>query len=238
MSEVFDTRSPDLTRRDAALVRRYGINYPLFVPQIGRKLETYLQRGAVDELLDVLVELAAAGSDQAAALQLYLAVIWAFGTDHESLPASRAKCVAAAHRGDPYAMYVMAWVCRSDGKDVESTNWMRKSATKNGFLPAFVEVGRFAAGGSGFTSPDLSAAFSIFWTSHKLGHRLALGYLANCLMLGAKGWLGRPLGALLWLPAAIRAHFYWRRHPLSERIFVTPVTRKRPLFKSKKGDVS
>jgi hypothetical protein len=230
---VLDSRSPKLSRRDAALVHLHGINYPLFVPETGRRLEAYIARGAVDELLSVLAQLAAAGSDQAASLQAYLATIWAVGADHELLPASRARCFAAAQRGDPYAMYVIAVICRSEGKNAEATKWMSKAATRDGFLPAFVELGRFAANGIGFKSPDLAAAYSLFRSSHRLGHRFALGYMALSLIMGAKGWLGRPLGVLLWLPAMIRSYFFWRRHPLSERIFITPsFPRTRPLFKA------
>jgi hypothetical protein len=233
MAEAFDTQSPELSRRDAALVRRDGINYPLFVPETGRRLEEYIKRGAVDELLDVLAQLAAAGSERAAALQVYLATIWDVGADHESLPASRERCLAGAQRGDAYSMYVTAWVCRTEHRNVDATQWMRKAATRHGFLPAFVEVGRFAASGVGFKAPDLAAAYSILRSAHKLGHRLAMPYMAVCLVLGAKGWLGRPLGALLWLPAILRSYFYWRRHPLSERVFVTPLKPAQPLFKAR-----
>ena len=232
MAAVLDSQSPELTRRDAALVRRHGINYALFVPNTGYGLERYIKRGAANELQNVVAQLATDGSSRAAAFQVYLATVWTLGADHASLPESRARCFAAAHRGDPYAMYVCAWVCLKEGKNVDATNWMRKAATRDGFLPAFVEVGRFAAGGIGFKSPDLAAAFPIFRQSHKLGHRLALVYMANCLMLGVKGWIGRAIGVLLWLPAAIRAHSYWMRYPLSERVFVTPSNRQRPLFKN------
>jgi hypothetical protein len=130
-------------------------------------------------------------------------------------------------------MYVIALICRSERNDAEATKWMSKAATRDGFLPAFVELGRLAANGIGFKSPDLAAAYSVFRSSHRLGHRFALGYMAISLMMGAKRWLARAIGVVLWLPAMIRSYFYWRRHPLSERIFITPLSpRPGPLFKA------
>jgi hypothetical protein len=217
--KVLQQRSPRLSRREAALVRRHGINYPLFIPETGRRLEQYLMRGAASEFIAAVAQLATAGSEQAASLRLYLEVVWGCHTDVEGAQAAREKCLAAAQRGDAYAMYVISLVRRAEGDNADAMNWMRKAATRHGFLPAFVELARYAASGIGFRAPDLSAAYTLMRSSHRLGHRCALGFMAVSLIRGARGWWGRPIGILLWLPAMIRSYLFWMRYPLDERIF-------------------
>lgn len=75
----------------------------------------------------------------------------------------------------------MGWIRRAAGRDAEAMDWLRKAAGKGCFLPAIVDIARFMAGGVGVVAPDPRAALAVLWDAHKLGHRMALVYIAELL---------------------------------------------------------
>ena len=219
-----------LTRRDAGRVYRRVINYPFFMPDLGAAITQLLVAGELGRFVHELQRLAALGSRPAAA---FLAFLYLKGAAGEPPNAERAEalCSSIARDGEPYAQYVMAWICRATARDIEAMNWLRKSGAKGLFLPAIVDVGRFMVGGIGIESPDARAALAVLWDAHKLGHRMALVYISEIFRRGFLGAIGRIFGVLLFPIAFTRATLFARRWPLSERAFVILAAMKHPLFK-------
>jgi hypothetical protein len=212
MREILESRAIPTSHDQAFQLWKHGINYPLFVPNLGPGVVELLQRGAVRELLVELQRRAELGSDSAASLLAYLS-IHGISLDPRASSFATERCHAAATGGDSYAQFVLAWTRRKLNDDAGALEWMMKAATKGFFLPAFVDVGRFLAGGAGFKAPDRRGAIEVLWRAHRLGHRFALVYIARLMAMGFAGWARRPIGILLWLPAFIRAHVYSRFNP-------------------------
>lgn len=219
-----------LTRRDAGRVYRRVINYPFYMPDLGPAVTQLLVAGKLGLLVQELQRLGALGSRPAAA---FLGFLHLKGAAGEPPNAERAEelCSSVARDGDAYAQYLMAWICRATGRDVEALNWLRKSGAKGLFPPAIVDVGRFIVGGIGIESPDTRAALAVLWDAHRLGHRMALVYIAQIFRRGGFGAMGRIFGMLLYPIAITRAILFARRWPLSERAFIILATMKRPLFR-------
>lgn len=222
--------SAALTREEAKQVIDHVINYPLFVPDLGHEVTRALIHGQISDFLNHLKRLSQLGSRPAAAT---LAYIYMKDVAHgeANLHRAEAMCKEAATSGDPYAQYVMGWISRAAGRDAEAVDWLRKAASKGAFLPAFVDIARFMAGGVGVAEPDTQSALAVLWDAHKLGHRMALVYIAELLQKHQENWLKGILGTILYPIAIVRATRFTNRHPLSERIFVTSLSVGRPLFK-------
>jgi hypothetical protein len=95
---------------------------------------------------------------------------------------------------------------------------MKKAAMGGRFLPALVDIGRFIIGGVGVESPDAKAGRAVLWDAHKLGHKMALVYVAEVMQRDASLLL-RLLGALLHPVAAARASKFILRQPFSDEVF-------------------
>lgn len=230
MTEILESRAIRTSWKQVLLLWEYGINYPLFVPDLGSGLIELLQRGAIRELLAELQRRSELGSKGAAGLLAYLS-IHGISLDSRASSVAIERCHAAAIAGDAYAQFVFAWVRQKSNDDPGALEWMMKSATKGLFLPAFIDVGRFLAGGTGFSAPDRRGALKVFWEAHRLGHRLARVYIAKLVSSGVAGWVLRPFGFLLWVPAFLRAHWYSKRNPLGEKVFVVLTRPNMPLLK-------
>lgn len=218
-----------LTRREAQQVFANVINYPLFVPELGRRVTHALIAGDLGSLCDELQNLSALGSRPASALLAYLHMKSVFN-GAANLNQAEALCLEAARSGDPYSQYVLGWICRASGRDAEAVDWLRKAAAKGLFPPAIVDIARFLAGGVGIEAPELGAALAVLWDAHKLGHRTALVYIAEQLRSSSNP-VRKLLGIILYPIAVARATRFTNRYPLSDNIFVTSLTTKRPLFK-------
>lgn len=206
------------------------INYPLFVPELGHQVTHALASGNLASFLDELERLSTLGSRPASALLAYL---YMKGELDRVVNMERAEmlCSEGARSGHPYSQYVMGWICRAVGRDAEAINWLRKAAVKGSFLPAIVDIARFMAGGIGVEVPDTRATLAVLWDAHKLGHRMALVYIAELLRSNSGSWVRRVLGAALYPIAIVRATRFTNRNPLSERVFVTSMSTTRPLFR-------
>ncbi len=215
---------------EAQRLFREVLNYPLFVPDLGTHVTRLLIEGDLPGFLKELHRLALLGSRPASAL---LACLYLKGAVHGTPDPARAEqlCADAACKGEPYAQYVMGWICRMTGRDAEAMKWLRRSGVKGLFLPAIVDIGRFIAEGFGVEAPDARMALSVLWEAHRLGHRMALAYISGILLAGAVGWLGKLVGAALSPLAVMRAATYAHRNPLSDRAFVIRTSMTRPLFK-------
>lgn len=223
------TSAARLTRHEAKQVARV-INYPIFVPELGHHVTHALVSGDLASFLGELGRLSTLGSRSASALLAYLYMRGAVDGVAD-LSRAEALCIEAARSGDPYSQYVMAWTCKAAGRDAEASNWLRKAAVKGLFLPAVVDMARFMAGGAGFVAPDTRAALAVLWDAHKLGHRMALVYIATVPWKASGSWMRRVLGAMLYPIAILRAWQFASRYPLSDQVFVTSLTTRRPIFK-------
>jgi hypothetical protein len=233
VSEILPLLSPILTRREARAVLRHGITRPLFVPDLGANVVKILVGGLGPTLLaEELNRLTLLGSYNAAALLTLLITRGAMDRS-EQTDAALERCRTAAVAGHAYSQYVMAWVNEKLGDNAKAFSCLR-SASAGKFLPAFIDTARFAAGGAGVKSSDRRSALKIMWLAHKLGHRMALTFVASYLIGGAAGGFARLAGLLLYLPATLRAAFYAARYPLSERVFVLPL-KKKPLLRGERG---
>lgn len=221
--------SAKLTKDEAKQLLASVINYPVFVPELGHQLTHALVAGELKIFHAELERLSNLGSRPASALLVYLHMKGAFDAVAD-LGRVETLCVEAARSGDPYSQYVMGWICRAAGRDVEAVDWLKKAAAKGVFLPAIVDIARFMVGGIGVVAPDRGAALAILWDAHKLGHRMALVYIAE-LWKSSSNWIRKVLGFGLYPVAVMRATRFADRHPLSDCVFVTSLTTKRPLFK-------
>ena len=211
---------------------RYGITYPLFIPDLGGSVVKILVAGSGSKLLaEELNRLTLLGSNNAAALLTLLDTQGALVAGQYA-SAALERCKTAAAAGHAYAQFVMGWVNRKLGKNVEAIRCL--NASINGkFLPAFIDASRFVASGVGMKSPDRQAALKILWAAHKLGHRTALALIGRHWLAGAAGWFARLASLLLYPLAVLRAAHYAARHPLSEKAFVLPRTNE-PLLRDRR----
>ena len=223
-----------LTAAEARRIRRRTLNYPLYVPDMGRDVTLKLINGELAGLVTELHRLTLLGSNNAAAFLTFLRHRNLLSETPEAADAEK-RCRAAAHSNHSYSQYVVAWLCKAEGDDNKTMEWLRKSSSRGLFLPAFLDVARFIVGGAGVDAPNHRAALSIFWNAHRLGHRMALVYCARVLSSGNLGLLWWPVGVLLYLPAFFRAYWFGRRYPLSEKVYVTPTNSNRPLFRVSDG---
>jgi hypothetical protein len=225
VSELLPLLSPVLTRREAKAVRRKSIAFPLFIPDLGRGVVNILVCGSGPDVLAAeLNRLSVLGSANAAALLTFLDCRGGVGRS-EYAAAALERCSSAASAGNAYAQYVMSCVNRKIGKHQEAFRCL-KSAMAGKFLPAFIDYARLGASGRGATSRHHKAALKILRAAHKLGHRLALVFIARSWLSGKAGWLERLAGLPLFLFAILRAAGYAARHPLSEKIFVLPPSKE------------
>lgn len=217
-----------LTRSEARQLLRKVVNYPIFVPELGGHVTRLLVDGNIPLLVQELQRLSSLGSKPASVLLGYLCLRGVFGaTDPQR---AEKLCIQAAKDGDPYAQYVVGWVCRVRRNDVQAVSWLVK-ASKGLFLPAMVDLARFMAGGVGVESADMKAALSVLWDAHKLGHRMALMYIAEICKRSGTGFF-RLAGWCLYPVAAFRAAWFVNRYPVSDQSFVTSLVSTRPLFKA------
>lgn len=218
-----------LSRREARYLIYHVFNYPVFIPELGGNIKKFLLDGNVTGLISELRRLSSLGSKPAQALLAY------FYMKQSSEPPSgtnmpEAMCVDAANAHDPYAQYVLAWIHRVNGEEIEAMKWMFKSA-KALFPPAMVDVGRFMLGGVGVAKPDPSSALKVLWNAHQIGHRMAAVYAAKILCAGHRGLLGRALGVFLLPIAILRVALFCKRYPLSDCIFLNSEMLSKPLFR-------
>lgn len=224
------SKSAQVTRKDARHVLRCVLNYPIFVPDLGSSITRLIVAGDLSNLLVELQRLSSLGSRPASVLLAYLCMKGAFGGPAD-LKRAEQLCTEAACSGDPYGQYVKGWICRVTAREAEAMNWLRKAAAKGLFLPAMVDAARFMIGGVGVEAPDARAALAVLWDAHRLGHRMALVYVSEIFRHGYMGWIGRLLGSALYPIAVARATRFANRNPLSDRVFVTSASTKQPLFK-------
>ena len=229
------TRALSLDRREAKRLGSKVLYYPLFVPDLGEKAKELLVGGDLFGLSVELERLSRLGAKPAQALLAYLCLKGAPGVARD-IKRAEALCSDAAAAGDPYAQYVRAWVCRITGREVEAMDWLRR-ASKALFPPAVVDVGRFMVGGIGVQAPDSKSALLVLWDAHRVGHRMALVFIANILSAGHRGIVGRVLGMLLYPFAIARAALYSRRYPTSECIFINSEVTSKGLFRTSGMDV-
>lgn len=211
----------------ASRILREVLNYPIYIPLLPGSATTPLVSGDVESLCLQLSRLANIGSRSAGALLAYLHLKGAVSSTPDLKSAARV-CVKGAQCGDPYSEYVFGWIKMAEGDPAEAVIWLRRSA-KQLFTPAIVDTARFMAGGVGFEGPDDKAAISVLTDAHKLGHRMALVYIAEYLR--ARNRLWRVLGEIAYPFATWRATRFVTRYPFSSHCFVTSLTTSRPLFK-------
>lgn len=215
---------------DSWKLYRNSLNYPLYVPTLGDRIEKSLIDGDLDGFHRELRRFAALGSRPASALLGYLYLRGAFkGGPRPDL--AETHSVEGAKEGDPFSQYVLAWSFFNRGRRADATNWMLKSATSGDFLPAIVDSGVWMASGSGFKAPDAPAGLKTLWLAQKKGHRFAIAYIAQMFLRGRFGIIGRIV-AIIVFPLLILwgalATLLW---PFSAKTFAHNPQPRGPLFK-------
>jgi hypothetical protein len=226
VSEEFDFFDPG--GRSAEPILRCVINYPIFVPPLPITVTEPLLAGDVATLCSELQRLSDSGSWSAGALLAYLHLRGAPNGAPDLDSAERA-CSAGARSRHAYSEYVFGWIQMARGQPSDAVNWLRRSA-KQLFPPALVDIARFMANGIGFDAQNQGAAIAVLRDAHRLGHRMALVYIAEILRGRSLGW--RLLGNSLYWYAVWRATRFASRYPFSPKSFVTSLSTARPLFRS------
>jgi hypothetical protein len=217
--------------RDAWKLYGNSLNYPLYLPALGARVEGLLIQGDLQGFYRELRRLAALGSTSASSLIGYLYLRGAFrGGPRPDL--AEAHSIEGARNGDAYSQYVLGWACFKSNRPVDATNWLLKSATFGLFMPAAVDVAVWMAAGSGFKAPDARAALKTLWSAQKNGHCLAIAYIVQILLSGRFGFFGRVFAVLLLPLLVIWGAWATLRWPLSARAFVTPARPRMRLLKS------
>lgn len=130
MREILKPRAIPTSHDQAFQLWKHGINYPLFVPNLGPGVVELLQRGAVRDFLVELQRRAELGSDGAASLLAYLS-IQGISLDPRASSFATERCHAAAIGGDGYAQFVFAWTRRKLNDDAGALEWMMKAARRD-----------------------------------------------------------------------------------------------------------
>jgi TPR repeat protein len=204
-----------------------AVNYPLYVPEPLDPIIEMLRSGQVSSVITEVTRLAALGSAPARAVLAYLHLCGAIDTVNLDMAESLAQQAAAGNSA--YAQYVLAWIYfkRANPK---ALTLMAQSAVEGRFLPAQLDLGRWAQGGLSPRGPNFAAAEDAFQHAHNRGHVLGLLFLARLYLRGRRGLLKRMLGAALFPVALLRAGWQMARDPYSVRIFTFSPHRPLPFF--------
>lgn len=217
---------------EGILAWRRSLNYPLYIPDdLSELVRKPLVTGSQDEAVENCTRLARLGSPAARALSAYLSFR---GVELPDMKQAQAEelCRAAAVGGHAYAQYVLAWTQWNKQAHSDAFAWICESA-KQSFLPAIVDLGRFAANGIGVPADPVAAQVA-YLRAMRRGHAAAPGTLLNLYRQGELGLSKKTIGTTLY-PIALLWHALnsWIR-PFSAAVFLHPPKSKRGLFKRHK----
>jgi hypothetical protein len=205
-----------------------NLNGPLYVPDEGREVLTFLALGGPGRFVGELQRLSAQGSPWAAAVLAYNSLIPVRSANVEI---AAQLCRAHAEAGDPYACFVLGWALFYAGDHWRAVRYMR-SAMAAGFRPAMVDFARFAWNGVSTGRRDPETALKAIRAAHQAGHKGAL--LTRCVFY-VSGRLGvgrRVVGYLLYPVATLRYLVAICSDPFSSAVFNFQKDAVRPLFKT------
>jgi TPR repeat protein len=172
--------------------------------------------------------LAALGSNSARALIAYLHLCGAID-GQVNLATAETFAGDASSSGCAYAQYVLAWIYFKQGNR-KAAPLMSRAAVQGNFLPAQLELGRWAQGGPGSVVRELGAAEDAYRLAHRRGHVCALLCLAALYARGLRGFPKQVLGIVIWPFAFGRLVWQMLRNPFVIHVFLFVPTRPLPMF--------
>jgi hypothetical protein len=111
-------------------------------------------------------------------------------------PKALRLCEQDAINGYAYAQYLVAWISAEEGRMLDASLWMRRSAAQ-GFPPALFDMGRFYLNGIGVRK-DRQLAKGWLWKAVRSGHVIALRVLLQQYRAGWHGSLRKIVAKVLW----------------------------------------
>jgi TPR repeat protein len=206
------------------------LNYPLFIPPDAFDLVAVLAKQGREQFITDLISRADSGTAWAATT---LGLLELKGEIDGRVHLDRAEqlCLPAAHEGNPYAQYVLAYILVEQRRPEDGFRWMNRAATSGNYPPALADLGRFVLGGVGIRHPDVARGIALLWSAHRRGHKAALLFICGAYRSGRCGPV-RRLAAYFMLPYALWRH-YWsmRRNPFAQDVFVNYQSSRKPLFR-------
>ncbi len=200
---------------------------PLYVPEEGRSICSFLESGESHRLVGELERLSSLGSPWASAALGYL-VLLPNCDGKRDVTRALDLCRSHAASGDPYALFVLAWALLYSGRGNDALKAMRKAAL-SGFPPARLDFVTFVWNGWGTKERYPSAALALLGRAARAGHKATLLWRCRLYASGQFGPVRRLYGYLMTPIALLRYLFFFWADPFSCRVFLFQMRAPRSL---------
>jgi hypothetical protein len=208
-------------------------HYPLYLPPDCKTVRRLFgEAGDTAGGIQQLIRLARLGSSGAKSALAFVVLNGALGATTDALQIARQLCEPVAKAGDSYAQYVMGWVLFTERHTMaKAMDWWIASS-KNGFAPAWIDIGQVLAGR--FRGPiRKNDAIFAYGKAASLGHFYVGAY--KLALLNDVGAAGRMLNVIAFPWVFARIQITEAIAPYSLGTFVYYSQRRFPFFRDERG---